>query len=134
MKSTATPTSTGSRGFLFINNVHFAARKAQLRLGPEIGLEASAGTSLEIVSHFPEKKRIEKEDGSGFQAGDTLEIWVRPFEVLMLEVGPAGNCLKGPPETGSIRRTGFPAGEGIDPRVTALGGLDGHRIRRCRSV
>ncbi|HXW13100.1 MAG TPA: hypothetical protein VEN79_01195, partial [Terriglobia bacterium] len=80
----------GSRGFLFINNVHFAARKAQLRLGPEIDLEASAGTPLEIVSHFPEKKRIEKEDGPGFQAGDTLEIWLRPFEVLMLEVGPAG--------------------------------------------
>ena len=60
----------GSRGFLFINNVHFAARKAQLRLGPEIGLEASAGTSLEIVSHFPKKKHIEKEDGSGFQAGE----------------------------------------------------------------
>jgi hypothetical protein len=78
----------GAHGFLFINNVHFSARKAELRLGPEIGFEVPPGASLEIVSRFPEKKRIEKEDGSGFRAGDTAEVWVRPFEAIMLEVRP----------------------------------------------
>jgi hypothetical protein len=78
----------GSHGFLFINNVHFVTRKAELRLGPEIALEAPSGRDLEIVSHFPEKKRIVREDGSGYRVGDTAEVWVRPFEVLMLEVSP----------------------------------------------
>jgi hypothetical protein len=67
-------------------------------LGPEIGLEAPSGTSLEIVSRFPEKKRIEKEDGSEFRAGDTAEVWVRPFEVLMLEVRPAGTLAESVPK------------------------------------
>jgi len=88
---------SGARGFLFINNVHFAARKAALVLGPEIGLEASPGTPMEIVSHFPEKTRITKEDGSPFRAGETAEVWVRPFEVLMLEVAPAEGASRNLP-------------------------------------
>ena len=88
----------GARGFLFINNVHFEARKAELRLGPEIGLDTPSGASLEIVSHFPDKKRIDKEDGSAFRAGDTAEVWVRPFEVLMLEVGPTGTFTESLPK------------------------------------
>ena len=78
----------GSHGFLFLNNVHFASRKASLRLGPELGLEAPLGSPLEIVSHFPEKQRIVQEDGTGFRVGDRAEVWLRPFEVLMLEVSP----------------------------------------------
>ena len=88
----------GARGFLFINNVHFAARKARVAIGPGDRARSLSGTSLEIVSHFPEKKRIEKEDGSGFRAGDTAEVWVRPFEVLMLEVGPAGTASESLPK------------------------------------
>jgi len=80
--------SQGAHGFLFVNNVHFASRKAELRLGPAVGLDAAPGTPVEIVSHFPEKKRIAREDGSGFRIGDLAEVWVRPFEVLMLEVSP----------------------------------------------
>jgi hypothetical protein len=79
----------GTHGFLFINNVHFASRKAELRLDPALGLEAAPGTAVEIVSHFPERKRIVREDGSGFRVGDRAEVWIRPFEVLMLEVLPA---------------------------------------------
>ena len=78
----------GSRGFLFINNVHFASRKAAFNLGPEIGLEAAAGTRLQITSHFPERKHLARQDGSEFRAGDRVEIWIRPFEVLMLEIAP----------------------------------------------
>jgi hypothetical protein len=78
----------GPRGFLFASNVHFAARPAALRLGAEIGLEAASGAPLEVVSHFPQKQRLLRQDGTGFRAGDTVELWLRPFEVLMLEVGP----------------------------------------------
>ena len=42
-----------------------------------------------MVSHFPERTRLLRPDGAGFKAGDTLGLWLRPFEVLMLEVTPA---------------------------------------------
>ena len=73
-------------GFLFINNVHFVSRKAEIRLDSSVGLEAASGVPLEIASHFPEKRRIVREDGSLFRGGDVVEVWMRPFEVLMLEV------------------------------------------------
>lgn len=77
---------SGAHGFLFINNAHFASRKAQLRLGASVGLEAEPGTPLQVVALFPERHRILREDGLPYRAGDTLDLWVRPFEVLMLEV------------------------------------------------
>ncbi len=76
------------RGFLFLNNVHFEARQARLNLG-ELGLTVTKGTRLEIVSHFPEKRRLVKPDGSEYEAGDTTDLWLRPFETLMLEVSRA---------------------------------------------
>ena len=85
--------ASGAHGFLFINNVHFAARKAVLTLGPEIGLEASPGTPMEIFSHFPDQTRIARENGRRFQAGETVDVWLRPFEVLMLEVREAGGAI-----------------------------------------
>jgi hypothetical protein len=79
----------GTHGFLFLNNVHFAARKATLRLDAALGLEALPGTPLHVLSHFPERQRLQQEDGSQFRAGDTMEVWLRPFEVLLLEVSPS---------------------------------------------
>ena len=76
----------GAHGFLFINNAHFACRRAALTLDASIGLEAKPGAPLQVVALFPERQRILREDGSPYRAGDTLSLWVRPFEVLMLEV------------------------------------------------
>ena len=87
----------GDHGFLFINNVHFTARRVELKLGAELGLEAPVGTPLRITSVFPEKASIQREDGSEFRAGDSAEVWTRPFEVLMLEVGPAASGTAGTP-------------------------------------
>jgi hypothetical protein len=42
------------------------------------------------VSHFPEAARVLRPDGADFKAGDVLSLWLRPFEVLMLEVGATG--------------------------------------------
>jgi hypothetical protein len=110
----------GEHGFLFINNVHFAARKATLTLGPEIGLEASPGTPMEIFSHFPDQTRIAKEDGKRFQAGDTVDVWLRPFEVLMLEVRPAGGAIVNLPGRGSAEQAAT-AGQALElaPRPEA---------------
>ena len=77
-------------GFFFINNVHFAPRKAELPLGSLLGLTAGSATPVTLTSHFPQRKQIARQDGSGFKASDVAEVWLRPFEVLMLEasVGP----------------------------------------------
>jgi hypothetical protein len=84
----------GSRGFLFINNVHFASRPADLYLGPALGLDAAPGTPVEIVSHFPDRKRIVPPGGENFSVGDVAKIWLRPFEVLMMEVAPRTDSTK----------------------------------------
>jgi hypothetical protein len=79
----------GARGFLFINNAHFAARKAELHLDAAVGIEAAAGIPLEIISHFPAKERLAREEGSSFRTGEVAEVWLRPFETLMVEVRPS---------------------------------------------
>lgn len=77
----------GDHGFIFCNNVHFTARKLSLPLGPEIGLTTSTGKPLQITSHFPGREKLLSDSGSKFQSGGTAEIWMRPFETLLLEVG-----------------------------------------------
>ncbi len=87
----------GPRGFLFFNNAHFAARRAEVSLDSSIGLEAKPGIPLQVVSHFPEQQRLLRPDGARFKAGDTLGLWLRPFEVLMLEVTPTAKDIGGLP-------------------------------------
>ncbi|MCL4401480.1 MAG: alpha-galactosidase, partial [Acidobacteria bacterium] len=72
----------GGHGFVFANNMHFAARKLALP-------RWARGASVEIISHFPEKARVE---------ASAREIWLRPFEVAMLEI-----------RTRSAQRTELPA-------------------------
>ena len=76
----------GPHGFLFVANFHFASRKAAFNLGPALGMKATAGAPVQIISHFPERNRLIRENGAGYKAGETAEVWVRPFEILMLEV------------------------------------------------
>ncbi len=90
----------GSHGFIFANNMHFASRKVELDLGPDLHLEGPKNALLKIISHFPDQIQLRKEDGSTFRVGDRAEIWLRPFEVLMLEVAPEDAI----PENLSVRR------------------------------
>ncbi len=83
----------GQRGLVFLNNVHFTPREAQFRLGPELGFDAPPGVPVELVTHFPDRKRIVRENGEPFRFGDSVTIGVRPFEVLMLEVAPGGAAV-----------------------------------------
>ncbi len=79
----------GAHGLVFLNNVHFASRAIDLRLGPELGLESPAGEPVQIVSRFPEQNRIVREDRGEFKVGDSVGLWIRPFEVLLLEIAPS---------------------------------------------
>ena len=80
----------GDHGFLFMNNAHFASRPATLRLDAALGLEAAPNTPVHLLSHFPERRQLLRVDGSRFRVGDKVDLWLRPFEVLMVEVRPSG--------------------------------------------
>jgi len=41
-----------------------------------------------VISHFPDQTRLLRPDGIPFRAGDVLQIALRPFEFLMLEIKP----------------------------------------------
>ena len=79
----------GPRGFLFFHNAHFAARRAVARLDASLGFTARPGTPVRMFTHFPEKQQLRRPDGASYSVGDTLDIWLRPFETLMIEVAPA---------------------------------------------
>ena len=87
----------GDHGFLFLNNDYFTSRRAELKLDESIGLTVKPGTSLRVVSQFPERTRLLRPDGEPFKTGDTLELWVRPF-------GNANAGVWGP----SIKESGLP--------------------------
>jgi hypothetical protein len=99
----------GDRGYLFLSNDSFVSRRAEVKLDESIGLDAKAGTSLHVVSKFPETARVVRADGVRYKAGDTMGIWLRPFEVLMLEVGP------------SVREAGLPLREVEFQQAQAMG-------------
>jgi hypothetical protein len=83
----------GDHGFVFVNNADFVGRPATLRLDASLGLDAPPGTPLHVVSHFPERERLGCAPGQRFALGDTVDLWLRPFEVLMLEIVPRGRGL-----------------------------------------
>jgi hypothetical protein len=75
-----------THGFIFLNNDYFAAHRVELPLDKNLGLEAAPGTALRVVSQFPDPSHLRRRDGRPFKMGDTLDFWLRPFEVLLLEV------------------------------------------------
>lgn len=91
----------GARSFLFLSNAHFASRPVTLTLDASLGLTARAGTKLALTTHFPEKKQLRR-PGVGskpWSVGDTVELWLRPFETLMLEVAPPAKSKPLPART-----------------------------------
>jgi hypothetical protein len=81
------------RGLIFCHNAHFTARKLNLSLGDDIGLSAHRGVPLRITTHFPEHAELISGDGALFRAGGPLQVWLRPFETLLLEIGPGAPGL-----------------------------------------
>jgi len=79
----------GARAVLVLNNAHFESRRIALALDSSLGLDARPGTAVGIAAHFPEPQRLARPGGGTFRLGDALELWLRPFETLMLEVGPS---------------------------------------------
>jgi hypothetical protein len=76
----------GGHALLFLDNANFTSRHVQLPLDADLGLSSARGTNLFVTSDFPERTRVQRPDGAGFKFGDTLDLWLRPFEVLLLDV------------------------------------------------
>jgi hypothetical protein len=87
----------GDRGLLFVNNASFVSRKVELTLDASIGLDAKAGTLLSVASLFPGRLRAPGGGSESLRVGDTLPVWLRPFEVLMLEVSPPSRAVEALP-------------------------------------
>ena len=85
----------GGRGIVFMNNVDFEARQVRLRLDESIGLKAPAGSRLRLVGQFPDHAELTLPGGASLQSGQTLEAWLRPFEVAMWEIFPEGGAATG---------------------------------------
>ena len=79
----------GAHGFVFVTNAHFASRPLALRLDASLGLDGKAGSPVQVVTHFPQRQQLRRPDGKPRQLGDALDLWLRPFETLMLEITPA---------------------------------------------
>ena len=77
-----------AEGLVFMNNMHFASRHAEVKLDAAIGLTAAEGTPLTVQEWFPLGTSIRRPDGKDFKIGDTLSVWLRPFESLAIEVKP----------------------------------------------
>jgi hypothetical protein len=84
----------GAHGFVFMNNVDFQSRKVILKLDETINLKASQGERMRVVSHFPDQALLRVDGTSMFQHGQTIETWLRPFEIAMWEIIPEGTEAK----------------------------------------
>jgi hypothetical protein len=110
----------GAHGFLFLNNAHFDARKAELRLDQSIGLEVKPGTRLRIASHFPAPARLLRPDQAEYKAGDVLELWLRPYETLMLEITARSKGQSGLPVRGVTQEQATALGTPLALKPTPL--------------
>jgi hypothetical protein len=117
----------GERGLVFLNNVHFTSREAQIRLGPELGFDAPSGTPVDLVTRFPDEQRIVREDGAGFRIGDVVPLCVRPFEALLIEVAAASSGVTDvPPRKAWSREI---EGLGVPLSLASQPVADGMKIR-----
>jgi hypothetical protein len=76
----------GDHGLVFLNNVHFESRSFSLTLDSSLGFAGSGGVSLR--RHFPETSSFVKGAERSFAPGERIDLWSRPFEVAMFEIGP----------------------------------------------
>jgi hypothetical protein len=109
----------GRRALVFLNNPGFEARPVCLDMGAAIGLPARDGSRLAVNSLFPDQARLGHDDGREVRAGDRLGIWLRPFEVLLLEIGPpkvADALVPIRPDAAAVRTFGTP----LDLRTAPL--------------
>ena len=77
----------GKRGFLAIHNACWQDRTVRLKLNSAWGLPA--GSRWDVYRWWPDPARLRPARAANF--GQTASIALRPFQVVLLEVAPAGS-------------------------------------------
>ena len=98
--------SNGRRAFVSLNNCTWHDRKLVLQLGPDWGLPT--GISWDIYRWHPEPAKLQ-DPGTGFTGN--VEIALRPFQVLLLEMVPHGSG----PSLGKEFRAEIPRSSFVEP-------------------
>ncbi len=93
--------SDGERAFLVVNNPAFTDRRVEIKLDQSIGL-AQRG-EMDIYRHVPKPARMKTKKRS-WHLGDTLSWYLRPNEVVFLEIAPVS---KGPALGGTLGGTAW---------------------------
>jgi len=78
----------GGHGFIFLNNVSFGCRKAVLKLDESIGLRDHRSLPVRLLTHYPEVAELTRHGSPECRIGSEVQIQLRPFEVMMIEVQP----------------------------------------------
>ncbi len=73
-------------GLVFLNNPSFVSQAIPLTFGQPLGLSVRQGARVRVDSVFPDRERVEI-------LSDAVELWLRPFETLLLEVRASGAGL-----------------------------------------
>lgn len=100
----------GARAAVFLHNAHFAARAVTLRLDDSLGLAPAPGAEFHVTALFPDRAEVRPGRRREWRAGDTVEVWLRPFETLMLEVTPASARVKRLPPRANVAAKFSPLG------------------------
>ncbi|MFH1268760.1 MAG: hypothetical protein ABIK89_23795, partial [Planctomycetota bacterium] len=79
--------SDGQRAFIALNNGVWKDTEVCLKLSPAWGLPD--GGRWDLYRWYPQPARVQ---GDGEPFGEEVSIWMRPFEVMLLEVVPAGQA------------------------------------------
>ncbi|MBS0664736.1 MAG: hypothetical protein JSR48_15825 [Verrucomicrobia bacterium] len=78
----------GTKAAIFLHNAHFAARPVTFRLDESVGLTTAPGAMLQLRSLFPDHREVRNGRQRVWRAGDAVELWLRPFETVLVEVSP----------------------------------------------
>ncbi len=92
----------GDHGFVFLNNMSFAAREVKLELGEAIGLAGRGGGTVRLQVHHPGQAVLTHGGNPEFAIGEAAVIQLRPFEVIMIEALPAASGNPGLPARETI--------------------------------
>jgi hypothetical protein len=79
--------SNGKRAFIAVNNPTWLDRQIKVVLSASLGLHDS-GRMYKVYRHAPDAARIRS---APLKFGNTLSFYLRPFEVVLLELAPAGD-------------------------------------------
>ena len=85
--------SDGSQSVVFINNMEFRPRQIELSLDQLFGFTVHRG-QFTLEAFYPETETLLLDGKGSFPSGERLRLWLRPFEVALWRISPAGTVTE----------------------------------------